>query len=281
MIPAELAQSLCTLLSAALCRLSLGVMTSHSTSTPVPVDLQSNECTMIGTSSRGVPRYTYGCRIVVRRRPTVSPTVVTRYLSSAAGGGDDGGGDGGKPLSKSDVRSVSAGLPDWIEHWSRDNFRNVGYGLAATSICSIPVGYPMISAALATTTAAYWAVGLRDIRQTKQTIRRNFPVLGNMRYLLESVRPEIRQYFVESDTEAVPFSRSQRTIAYMRAKGSECTMPFGTRRDVNAIGYEWANHSLYPTKIGEQRVMIGRNNPETTLLGIIVEYLGHELWSIE
>ena len=165
---------------------------------------------------------------------------------------------------KADIRSVSAGLPDWIEHWSRDNFRKVGYGLGAASLLSVPVGYPLLSAALATTTAAYWTIGLNDISQTKQTIRRNFPVLGNMRYLLESIRPEIRQYFIEADDEQSPFSRSHRTIVYMRAKGVESTQPFGTRRNVNAVGYEWAQHSLYPTKIGEQRVLIGGNNPHTT-----------------
>ncbi|KAL9187423.1 hypothetical protein ACHAXT_001526 [Thalassiosira profunda] len=171
---------------------------------------------------------------------------------------------GTPPSKESDVRSVSAGLPDWIEHWDRDAFRKVGYCLALGSVASLPAGYPVLSAALTTTTAAYWAIGLNDIRQTNQTIRRNFPVLGNMRYLLESVRPEIRQYFVEGDTEAVPFDRSQRTIVYQRAKGHECTMPFGTRRAVDKIGYEWANHSMYPTKIGEQRVLIGQNNPATT-----------------
>ena len=89
---------------------------------------------------------------------------------------------GTPPSKESDVRSVSAGLPDWIEHWDRDAFRKVGYGLALGSVASLPAGYPVLSAALTTTTAAYWAIGLNDIRQTNQTIRRNFPVLGNMRY---------------------------------------------------------------------------------------------------
>jgi glutamate synthase domain-containing protein 2 len=77
------------------------------------------------------------------------------------------------------------------------------------------------------------------------------------------IRPEIRQYFVESDEEAVPFDRNHRVIAYQRSKGVNSTMAFGTRRDVNAIGYEWVNHSLYPTDIGgssSQRVLIGGNN---------------------
>ena len=193
------------------------------------------------------------------------PILESRSLSSSSSKPDKDSHLHADPNSKkADIRSVSAGLPDWIEHWSRDNFRKVGYGLGAASLLSVPVGYPLLSAALATTTAAYWTIGLNDIGQTKQTIRRNFPVLGNMRYLLESIRPEIRQYFIEADDEQSPFSRSHRTIVYMRAKGIESTQPFGTRRNVNAVGYEWAQHSLYPTKIGEQRILVGGNNPHTT-----------------
>ncbi|KAL7549159.1 hypothetical protein ACHAWF_012421 [Thalassiosira exigua] len=190
-------------------------------------------------------------------------------LSSAAGKDHHGNDESETPPKSAHLRSESAGLPDWIEHWSRDGFRKVGYGLGATSLISAPLvvatGHdPAITAILASTTAAYWYFGLNDIKQKGQTIRRNFPVLGNMRYLLEMIRPEIRQYFVEGDNEAVPFTRSQRTIVYERAKGIDSTMPFGTRRDSSAVGYEWANHSIFPTKIREQRVVMGKNNPATT-----------------
>ncbi|KAL7496338.1 hypothetical protein ACHAWT_004489 [Skeletonema menzelii] len=192
----------------------------------------------------------------------LAPVNVTRaFLSSSSSSSSR---DNSRKKSSS-VRSVSAGLPDWIEHWSRDVFRKVGYGLAL----SVPavealIGNHVITIGVASTTAVYWMVGLNDIKQTNQTIRRNFPVLGNMRYLLEMIRPEIRQYFVEGDNEAVPYSRAQRTIVYERSKGLECTMPFGTRRDATAVGFEWVNHSLYPTKIGEQRVIIGQHNEATT-----------------
>jgi len=69
---------------------------------------------------------------------------------------------------------------------------------------------------------------------------------------------------VEGDEEAAPFDRNHRAVAYQRSKGISATMPFGTRRDANAIGYEWANHSLYPTTldVAQQRVLIGGNNPQ-------------------
>lgn len=68
-------------------------------------------------------------------------------------------------------------------------------------------------------------------------------VLGNVRYFLETIRPEIRQYFVESDREALPFSRLERSAVYQRAKGQPDTLPFGTRHDVYETGYEWVAHS--------------------------------------
>ena len=63
-------------------------------------------------------------------------------------------------------------------------------------------------------------VGVRDLRQTRHAILRNYPVIGHLRFLLEFIRPEMRQYFIESDTEAAPFSRAQRSLVYQRAKGA-------------------------------------------------------------
>jgi glutamate synthase domain-containing protein 2 len=90
-------------------------------------------------------------------------------------------------------------------------------------------------------------LGALDMVQTKHTIRRNFPLVGHGRYLLESVRPEINQYFVESNLSGTPFSREERSIAYQRAKDVLDTMPFGTELDVYAEGYEWIDHSLMAT----------------------------------
>src|SRR6476661_2075849 len=59
---------------------------------------------------------------------------------------------------------------------------------------------------------------LWNIRQRRHTILRNFPLAGHFRYLFERIRPELRQYFWESDTDGVPFSRQQRAIVYQRSK---------------------------------------------------------------
>ena len=101
--------------------------------------------------------------------------------------------------------------------------------------------------------------GVADIFQKKQAIRRNFPVIGHGRYLLEKIRPEINQYFVESNSDGRPFSRNDRSVIYQRAKGELDTLPFGTQRDVYAPGYEWINHSLAPVHVDESngRVLVG------------------------
>lgn len=91
-------------------------------------------------------------------------------------------------------------------------------------------------------------VGFTDVLQKKQTIRKNFPVLGHFRYALEAIRPEIMQYFVETDTEGTPINRLFRSLIYQRAKGANDTTPFGTRMDVYRSGYEWMDHSMYATK---------------------------------
>jgi len=96
--------------------------------------------------------------------------------------------------------------------------------------------------------AAVAALGIFDMLQTRHTILRNFPVFGHFRYVLESIRPEIYQYFIEPDDQEHPFSREKRSVIYQRSKKTLDTMPFGTRRDVYRIGYEWINHSLMPSE---------------------------------
>ncbi len=103
------------------------------------------------------------------------------------------------------------------------------------------------------------ALGLRDTLQAQRSVLRNYPVIGHLRFLMEFVRPEIRQYFIEGDNEAAPFSRQQRSLVYQRAKGDSDKRPFGTQMDVGAVGYEWINHSLAPSHIASHdfRVTIG------------------------
>jgi glutamate synthase domain-containing protein 2 len=102
-------------------------------------------------------------------------------------------------------------------------------------------------------------LGLRDVTQPRHSVLRNYPVIGHVRFLLEYIRPEMRQYFIESDNEAAPFSRQQRSLVYQRSKGEQDKRPFGTQMDVGATGYEWINHSLMPTALATHdfRVSIG------------------------
>ena len=104
-------------------------------------------------------------------------------------------------------------------------------------------------------------VGLRDITQTKQAIRRNYPIIAHFRFLFEYIRPEIRQYFIESENEANPFSRASRSLVYQRAKKDSDKRPFGTQLDVYEAGYEWMNHSISPTVVptSDFRITIGQH----------------------
>jgi glutamate synthase domain-containing protein 2 len=103
------------------------------------------------------------------------------------------------------------------------------------------------------------ALGSWDLLQTRTTLRRNYPILAHFRYGLESVGPEMRQYFIEGDTVEAPFSRQQRSLVYRRAKNAMDVVPFGTLQDVYAVDYEWINHSLAPTDIAghDFRIVVG------------------------
>ncbi len=107
-------------------------------------------------------------------------------------------------------------------------------------------------------------LGTWDLLQTRSTLRRNYPVLAHFRYGLESVGPEIRQYFIEGDTAEVPFSRQQRSLVYQRAKGVMDVVPFGSQQDVYSVDYEWINHSLAPTQVDSHdfRITIGANTAQ-------------------
>ncbi len=102
-------------------------------------------------------------------------------------------------------------------------------------------------------------VGVWDLLQSKQAVRRNYPVIAHLRYMLESIGPEIRQYFIEADNDERPFSRQQRSLVYQRAKNTLDKRPFGTQIDVYGDNYEWVNHSLTPSELGSHdfRIVIG------------------------
>jgi glutamate synthase domain-containing protein 2 len=102
-------------------------------------------------------------------------------------------------------------------------------------------------------------LGFHDLRQPHHSILRNYPVIGHMRFLFEGIRPEIRQYLIESDQDEEPFSRDARSLVYQRAKGQEDKRPFGTRARVYDAGYAWVTHSVAPVEIKDWnfRVKIG------------------------
>jgi glutamate synthase domain-containing protein 2 len=102
-------------------------------------------------------------------------------------------------------------------------------------------------------------LGVYDLTQRRHSVLRNYPVLGHLRYLLESVRPELQQYFIERNFDGRPYDRDVRTIIYERAKGIHGELSFGTERDIEEVGYEYLVHSIAPIPEPDEppRVMIG------------------------
>lgn len=140
--------------------------------------------------------------------------------------------------------------------------RNLFIGISLTSIVVLGVAGFFVH-------QAFWwllalllplvLMGYYDILQTKHAIRKNFPLLGRLRYVLESIRPEISQYFIESDLNGRPFNRRDRSVVYQRAKAVRQTVPFGTQLHAEDPGYEWITHSLYTSHISKEdlRITIG------------------------
>ncbi len=92
-----------------------------------------------------------------------------------------------------------------------------------------------------------------DITQTKQAIRRNYPVVGRFRYFFEHMGEFFRQYFFSMDREEMPFNRAQRSWIYRAAKNLNNTVAFGSTRDIKKAGSVLFVNSPYPT-LGEDSV---------------------------
>ncbi|SPU50459.1 membrane protein [Bordetella trematum] len=135
-------------------------------------------------------------------------------------------------------------------------------GAALTLTLSVVSGWGWLWAAAPLCALAL--LGIYDLLQQRHAIRRNYPVLGNLRFLFEFIRPEIRQYFLEDDTKAQPFSRAQRSIVYQRAKQEIDKRPFGTQEDVYGDRYEWINHSMAPSHIADADFRIQVGGPDCT-----------------
>jgi glutamate synthase domain-containing protein 2 len=102
-------------------------------------------------------------------------------------------------------------------------------------------------------------LGLYDLIQTEHSVLRNYPITAHLRFLLEDIRPEVRQYFLEDETQGYPFSRNKRAVIYQRAKQNLDKRPFGTQLDVYEEGFEWLSHSIAPLAVGSHdfRVRVG------------------------
>jgi glutamate synthase domain-containing protein 2 len=117
--------------------------------------------------------------------------------------------------------------------------------LALVIFLALSAVHPVFLIGVAAAGFLTW-LGYHDVTQTKHSILRNYPIAGHLRFMLENVRAEIRQYFLESDIEGTPFSRNKRAVVYQRAKGQLDKRPFGTQLDVYATSFEWLNHSMTP-----------------------------------
>jgi glutamate synthase domain-containing protein 2 len=109
-----------------------------------------------------------------------------------------------------------------------------------------------------------FGLGLWDFFQTKHSVLRNYPVLGHFRWVAEAVRPELHQYFVESDTGGRPFDRDTRSLVYERAKNEHGEYPFGTENDLYELGYEWFNHSIAPKQAQTEPFRVTLGGPQCT-----------------
>jgi glutamate synthase domain-containing protein 2 len=107
-------------------------------------------------------------------------------------------------------------------------------------------------------------VGTVDLFQSRHAVLRNYPLAAHIRFILEEIRPEIRQYFLESEKDGTPFSRDQRALVYQRAKQALDKRPFGTQNDVYASGYEWLHHSMAPKLAATEPFRIQIGGPDCT-----------------
>src|ERR1700740_2808085 len=104
--------------------------------------------------------------------------------------------------------------------------------------------------------AALTLLGLRDLVQKNHAILRNYPISAHMRFLLEEIGPEMRQYFFESEKDSMPFSRDTRALVYQRAKMVLDKRPFGTQENIYLEGYEWMHHSMAPRPHASEKFRI-------------------------
>lgn len=135
--------------------------------------------------------------------------------------------------------------------------------LAVAAVVAAAFGSPgWIVAAVVFTVLA--AIGIYDLIQKRHSVLRNYPILGHLRYLLEMVRPELQQYFIERNFDGRPFDRDKRSLIYERAKGTAAELSFGTERDIDAAGYEHLVHSTAPVEVPTTPPRVRIGGPDCT-----------------
>ncbi len=148
--------------------------------------------------------------------------------------------------------------------------RFLGFSLSVLAIPFLILGFwifpthPNLIGLLLVIAVVLSLVGLRDLSQTSHAILRNYPVIGHLRFFLEKIRPEMRQYFFEGDTDGMPFPRERRAIVYQRAKLQLDKRPFGTQGDVYAEGHEWMLHSMRPEPVAAEGFRLTIGGPKCT-----------------
>ncbi|MGV3487728.1 MAG: FMN-binding glutamate synthase family protein [Tuberibacillus sp.] len=99
----------------------------------------------------------------------------------------------------------------------------------------------------------FLAMFIHDRRQDRHPILRNYPVLGKIRYFLEAIGPEMRQYWFNSDTEGRPFSRDDYEHVVKTAKYKRDVLGFGSKRDFDEEGY-YVRNALFPKQMDELKM---------------------------
>ncbi len=138
--------------------------------------------------------------------------------------------------------------------WTLSAVAMAGFGLAWLLVT--PSGWLLLGFAIA---ACLTLLGFHNYFQTQHAVLRVYPIAANLRFILEAIRPEMRQYFFEDDTTSLPFNRDTRSVVYQRAKRQLDVQPFGTNHDVYLEGYEWMTHSIAPAPKSTEpfRITIG------------------------
>lgn len=138
-------------------------------------------------------------------------------------------------------------------------FSALGFSLISAVVFGIylPAAWALVPFAVAVLLSL---MGIYDLVQPMHSVRRNYPIIGRLRWFFEEIRPEIRQYLIEADNDKAPFSRAQRSLVYARAKDESSDRAFGTLVDVYQNGYEFIAHSTRPAPVADPatfRIPIG------------------------